>query len=167
ELFPPALPPPPGYGEGPLPRSLKLPRKGVREVVARRPKLEYETYPQSEQGEGLLPGSEPAPNRWFIGFGRWKRYADPSTETTYPSVSIFSKARPPSSRSIGRCAFSPFTIITTSTWRREMSLIRIRKTGRLAKRNSIRCRRRSPKFICAICRTTTISFPCAPAFNRS
>ena len=83
ELFPPALPPPPDYGEEPLPRSLKLPRKGVREVVPRRPKLEYETYPQSEQGEGLLPGSEPAPNRWFIGFGRWKRYADPSTETTY------------------------------------------------------------------------------------
>jgi len=83
ELFPPTLPPPPGYGEEPLPRSLKLPRKGVREVVPRRPKLEYETYPQSEQGEGLLPGSEPAPNRWFIGFGRWKRYADPSTETTY------------------------------------------------------------------------------------
>jgi len=83
ELFPPALPPPPGYGEEPLPRSLQLPRKGVREVVPRRPKSEYETYPESEQGEGVLPGSEPAPNRWFIGFGRWKRYADPSTETTY------------------------------------------------------------------------------------
>ena len=25
------------------------------------------------------------PNRWFIGFGRWKRYADPSTETPYQS----------------------------------------------------------------------------------
>ena len=25
------------------------------------------------------------PNRWFIGFGRWSRYADPSTETTYQS----------------------------------------------------------------------------------
>ena len=45
----------------------------------------YETYPQSEQGEGLLPGSRPEPNRWFIGFGRWKRYADPSTETPYQS----------------------------------------------------------------------------------
>src|SRR5207302_10994999 len=83
ELFPPALPPAPEYGEEPLPRSLKLPRKGVREVVPRRPKLEYETYPQSERTEGLFPGSEPAPNRWFIGCGRWKRYADPSTETTY------------------------------------------------------------------------------------
>ena len=85
ELFPPVLPQLPEYGEEPLPRSLELPRKGVREVVPRRRKLEYETYPESEQGEGLLPGSEPVPNRWFIGFGRWKRYADPSTETTYQS----------------------------------------------------------------------------------
>jgi hypothetical protein len=85
ELFLPALPPAPEYGQEPLPRSLQLPRKGVREVVPRRTKLEYERYPQSEQGEGLLPGSQPEPNRWFIGFGRWKRYADPSTETTYQS----------------------------------------------------------------------------------
>jgi len=33
----------------------------------------------------LLPESQPEPNRWFIGFGRWKRYADPSTETPYQS----------------------------------------------------------------------------------
>jgi len=85
ELFPPVLPQLSEYGEEPLPRSLELPRKGVREVVPRRRKLEYETYPESEQGEGLLPGSVPVPNRWFIGFGRWKRYADPSTETTYQS----------------------------------------------------------------------------------
>jgi hypothetical protein len=85
ELFPPILPQLPDYGEEALPRSLELPRKGVREVVPHRPKLEYEDYPESEQGEGLLPGSEPVPNRWFIGFGRWKRYSDPSTETTYQS----------------------------------------------------------------------------------
>ena len=85
ELFPPVLPQLLEYGEEPLPRSLAIPRKGVREVVPRRQKLEYETYPESERGEGLLPGSEPVPNRWFIGFGRWKRYADPSTETTYQS----------------------------------------------------------------------------------
>lgn len=85
ELFPPVLPQLPEYGEEPLPRSLELPRKGVREVVPRRKKLGYETYPLSEQGEGLLPSSRPEPNRWFIGFGRWKRYADPSTETTYQS----------------------------------------------------------------------------------
>ena len=85
ELFPPVLPQLPEYGQEALPRSLALPRKGVREVVPRRTKLEYETYPQSEQGEGLLPSSQPEPNRWFIGFGRWKRYADPSTETTYQS----------------------------------------------------------------------------------
>ena len=85
ELFPPVLPQLPEYGQEALPRSLALPRKGVREVVPQRRKLEYETYPQSEQGEGLLPGSQPEPNRWFIGFGRWKRYADPSTETTYQS----------------------------------------------------------------------------------
>ncbi len=85
ELFPPILPQLPEYGEEPLPRSLQLPRKGVREVVPRRRELQYEIYPESEQGEGLLPSSRPEPNRWFIGFGRWKRYADPSTETPYQS----------------------------------------------------------------------------------
>jgi hypothetical protein len=85
ELFPPVLPQLPGYGEEPLPRSLELPRKGVREVVPRRKKLHYEAYPESAQGEGLLPSSQPETNRWFIGFGRWKRYADPSTETPYQS----------------------------------------------------------------------------------
>src|SRR5256714_9896597 len=85
ELFPPILPQTPEYGQEALPRSLQLPRKGVREAVPRRKKLEYETYPQSEEGEGLPPFSQPQPNRWFIGFGRWKRYADPSTETPYQS----------------------------------------------------------------------------------
>jgi hypothetical protein len=83
ELFPPILPQTPEYGQEALPRSLELPRKGVREVAPRRTKLKYETYPESEAGEGLLPSSQPEPNRWFIGFGRWKRYADPSTETPY------------------------------------------------------------------------------------
>jgi len=85
ELFPPVLPQLPEYGEEPLPRSLELPRKGVREVMPRRTKLHYEAYPESAQGEGLLPSSQPETNRWFIGFGRWKRYADPSTETPYQS----------------------------------------------------------------------------------
>src|ERR1700739_3805349 len=85
ELFPPILPQTPEYGQEALPRSLQLPRKGVREVVPRRTKLNYEPYPESEQGQGLLPSSQPEPNRWFIGFGRWKRYADPSTETPYQS----------------------------------------------------------------------------------
>ena len=84
-LFPPVVPESPEYGEEPLPRSLELPRKGVRESVPHRRKLEYETYPESEEGEGVLPNSEAVPNRWFIGFGRWKRYADPSTETPYQS----------------------------------------------------------------------------------
>jgi hypothetical protein len=36
----------------------------------------------SRLGKGpRLPGSEP--NRWFIGFGQWQRYADPRTETPY------------------------------------------------------------------------------------
>ena len=39
ELFPPVLPQLPQYGEEPLPRSLQLPRKGVREVVPQRRKL--------------------------------------------------------------------------------------------------------------------------------
>jgi hypothetical protein len=88
DLFPPILPQVPEYGEEALPRSLQLPRKGVREVVPRRRKLEYETYPESANGIGALPDSEPVPNRWFIGFGRWKRYADPSTETAYQSGAL-------------------------------------------------------------------------------
>ncbi len=85
ELFPPILPQTPSYGEEALPRSLNLPRKGVREPVPYRHKLEYDEYPEAEAGEGLLANSEPEPHRWFIGFGRWKRYADPSTETPYQS----------------------------------------------------------------------------------
>src|SRR5262249_24120050 len=82
-LFPPVIPPLPSPGEEPLPRSLELPRKGVREVTPERHKLPYETYPEAAGGRGLLPGSQTVPNRWFIGFGRWTRYADPSTETPY------------------------------------------------------------------------------------
>ncbi len=88
DLFPPILPQPPEYGEESVPRSLGLPRRGVREVEPERHKLEYQTYPDSESGIGLIPGSEPVPNRWFIGFGRWKRYADPSTETPYQSGAL-------------------------------------------------------------------------------
>src|SRR5437762_396823 len=82
DLFPPILPQPPEY-TGPAPRSLGLPRRGVREMEPERHKLDYEEYPDSESGRGLLPASEPVPNRWFIGFGRWQRYADPRTETPY------------------------------------------------------------------------------------
>src|SRR5213075_2306296 len=83
DLFPPILPQPPEY-TGPAPRSLGLPRRGVREMEPERHKLDYEEYPDSESGRGLLPASEPVPNRWFIGFGRWQRYADPATaETPY------------------------------------------------------------------------------------
>ena len=82
DLFPPILPQPPEY-TGPAPRSLGLPRRGVREMEPERHKLDYEEYPDSESGRGLLPASEAVPNRWFIGFGRWQRYADPRTETPY------------------------------------------------------------------------------------
>jgi len=88
DLFPPILPQPPEYGEESVPRSLGLPRRGVRETDPERHRLEYQTYPDSESGRGLLPGSEPVPNRWFIGFGRWNRYADPSTETPYRSGAL-------------------------------------------------------------------------------
>jgi hypothetical protein len=88
DLFPPILPQPPEYGEESVPRSLGLPRRGVREIAPERRKLDYEAYPDSETGAGLLPGSEPVPNRWFIGFGRWKRYADPSTETPYQAGAL-------------------------------------------------------------------------------
>ena len=83
DLYPPILPQPPEYDGGAAPRSLGLPRRGVREMTPERHKLDYEEYPDSESGRGLLPGSEPVPNRWFIGFGQWQRYADPRTETPY------------------------------------------------------------------------------------
>lgn len=83
DLFPPILPQPEEYGEDAVPRSLGLPRRGVREVVPRRGKLDYPEYPLSDEGQGYSPGDEPVPNRWFIGFGRWQRYADPSAETPY------------------------------------------------------------------------------------
>jgi len=82
DLFPPILPQPEQYNP-PAPRSLGLPRRGVREMQPERHKLDYEEYPDSERGLGLLPGSEPVPNLWFIGFGQWQRYADPRTETPY------------------------------------------------------------------------------------
>lgn len=83
DLFPPLLPQLSEYGEEAVPRSLGLPRKGAREVQPRRRKLEYARYPDSEMGLGITPGDEPVPNRWFLGFGRWQRYADPSAETPY------------------------------------------------------------------------------------
>ncbi len=83
DLFPPILPQLPDYGEEAVPRSLGLPRRGVREVVPGRTKLEYPEYPEAEEGRGFPAGDQPVPNRWFIGFGRWKRYADPSAETPF------------------------------------------------------------------------------------
>ena len=83
DLYPPILPQLPEYGEEAVPRSLGLPRKGVREIRPRRTKLEYPEYPDTEMGVGVPPGDQPVPNRWFVGFGRWQRYADPSAETPY------------------------------------------------------------------------------------
>ncbi|HEX8076402.1 MAG TPA: hypothetical protein VF511_01200, partial [Chthoniobacterales bacterium] len=84
-LYPPILTDTPAEYTGPAPRSLGLPRRGY-EMTPERHKLEYEEYPDSESGRGLLPASEPVPNRWFLGFGRWQRYADPGmAETPYQS----------------------------------------------------------------------------------
>jgi len=85
DLFPPILPQLPDYGEEEVPRSLRLPRRGVREVEPRRTALEYPEYPGAEEGRSYPDGDQPVPNRWFIGFGRWQRYADPSIETPYQS----------------------------------------------------------------------------------
>lgn len=88
DLFPPILPQLPNYGEEAVPRSLDLPRRGVREMVPRRRKLGYPEYPDSLGGRGLPSGDQPVPNRWFIGFGRWERYADPSAETPYQTGAL-------------------------------------------------------------------------------
>ena len=53
DLFPPILPQPPEYGDEPVPRSLGLPRRGVREMAPERRKLDYADYPDSESGAGL------------------------------------------------------------------------------------------------------------------
>ena len=83
ELLPDLEPRLPEYGEEPVPRSLRLPRKGVRETQPDRHKLEYERY--GATNVPLPDASQPVPNRWFVGFGRWQRYADPSAETPYQS----------------------------------------------------------------------------------
>src|SRR5215210_2301030 len=88
DLFPPILPQLPDYGDEPVPRSLGLPRRGLREVVPGRRKLEYPEYPEGLPGRGYGAGDQPVPNRWFIGFGRWQRYADPTAETAYQSGAL-------------------------------------------------------------------------------
>src|SRR2546423_1041880 len=82
-LFPAVPPRLPEFGEEPVPRSLRLPRKGVKETTPDRHKLQYEHYRGPEIP--VSESAEPVPNRWFIGFGRWQRYADPSAETPYQS----------------------------------------------------------------------------------
>ncbi len=86
ELFPPILMEETDYGEEPLPRSLELPRRGVREVSPRRETLEQPEYP--EEARDLPDRARAVPNRWFIGFGRWQRYADPSHETPYQTEGL-------------------------------------------------------------------------------
>lgn len=83
DLFPPVLPELLEYGEESVPRSLGLPRKGVREVRPYRKKLPYPDYEGIEGEMGMPRGAQAVPNRWFVGFGRWQRYADPSAETPY------------------------------------------------------------------------------------
>ncbi len=45
----------PIYGEESVPRSLGLPRRGVREVTPERRKLDYREYPESEAGQQFYP----------------------------------------------------------------------------------------------------------------
>ena len=60
-VVPPRLP---EFGEEPVPRSLRLPRKGVKETTPDRHKLQYERYPETEVP--MSEGGEPVPNRWFM-----------------------------------------------------------------------------------------------------
>ena len=83
DLYPPILPRPLDYGEEPVPRSLGLPRRGVREIKPHRESLHPPEYPEAEEGRGIPPGDEARPRRWYLGFGRWQRYADPAPETPY------------------------------------------------------------------------------------
>ena len=55
ELLPELAPRLPRYGEEPVPRSLRLPRKGVRETEPFRHKLEYERYHEVAAPEGSEP----------------------------------------------------------------------------------------------------------------
>ncbi len=82
-LFPsdPVLPP--DYGSEPLPPEDALPRRNLFAILPFLKKYDYRRYDPAETARELPPNAKAVPNRWWIGFGQWKRYHDPSTETPY------------------------------------------------------------------------------------
>jgi hypothetical protein len=81
-LFPDESQMPPDFGAEPIEQELELPRYRVEPVIRVEKAFEYR---ESKPGEGsdLPPFTRARTNRWFLGFGHWKRYQDPSIETTY------------------------------------------------------------------------------------
>jgi len=70
----------PAYQPPALPPGLHLPRLNVHEVTRTEVQYKYRDYPPSPD---LPPFTKSTTDRWLIGFGRWKRYQDPSLETPY------------------------------------------------------------------------------------
>lgn len=68
------------YEPPPVPPGLTLPRLNVRENQPAQVRFPYRKYPPNDN---LPPFTRSNNNRWFLGFGRWKRYQDPSAETPY------------------------------------------------------------------------------------
>jgi hypothetical protein len=81
-LFPSEPVLPPDYGTEPLSKALALPRDHVEDVMPNQKTWQYRDY----QAEGPIetpPNTKPFTNRWYVSFGHWKRYMDPSIETPY------------------------------------------------------------------------------------
>ncbi len=73
----------PDYGTDALPADRSLPRDVKPGTKPIDRKFEYREQ-EGVEDPNLLPlHSEPIENRWFIGFGKWQRYSDPSHETAY------------------------------------------------------------------------------------
>ncbi len=76
---------PPGtYGSEPLPKGLELPRENTRGQKFIHEKWEYPEYhADSSQIYKNPPFTEPAPDRWRIGFAPWRRYTAGNIEQPY------------------------------------------------------------------------------------
>lgn len=70
----------PVYQTPAVPPGLALPRRNVRETRPIAHQYQYRDYPASAE---LPPNTVSVPNRWYIGFGQWRRYNDPAFETPY------------------------------------------------------------------------------------
>lgn len=74
---------PPDYGLEPLPEELDRRQTTARAVEPLKKLYEYREYPTGNSQSSYPAFAQPMENRWFAGFGKWKRYSDPTPETPY------------------------------------------------------------------------------------